>query len=149
MNAHTFEHLLRTQLPIAWIAGVRFKSYDGEIFKTCVEHDFLNQNPFGSMFWAVEGMAAEFAGGMMLADKIQKSKSDIAYIVIHSESTFSKKAVGTVIFECKDGKKIDAEIDQAIHSKEGRSFTLKSIGKDSANDIVAEFDFTWSIKVRK
>ena len=75
MNAHTFEHLLRTQLPIAWIAGVRFKSYDGETFKTCVEHDFLNQNPFGSMFWAVEGMAAEFAGGMMLADKIQKSKS--------------------------------------------------------------------------
>ena len=86
--------------PIAWIAGVRFKSYDGETFKTCVEHDFLNQNPFGSMFWAVEGMAAEFAGGMMLADKIQTLKA-IWYIVIHSESTFSKKAVGTIIFECK------------------------------------------------
>ena len=60
-----------------------------------------------------------------------------------------KKRLAPSFLNVKDGKKIDAEIDQAIHSKEPRSFTLKSIGKDSANDIVAEFDFTWSIKVRK
>lgn len=91
MNQESFEHLLRSQLPIAWIAGVRLESYDNGTCKICVEHDFLNQNPFGSMFWAVQGMAAEFAGGMMLTHLIEASGKSISYLVVKSESTFHKK----------------------------------------------------------
>ena len=148
MNAHTFEHLLRTQLPIAWIAGVRFKSYDGETFKTCVEHDFLNQNPFGSMFWAVQGMAAEFAGGCMIVDKIKATGKSISSLVIKSEGSFHKKAVGSIIFTCSEGKNIAIEIQKAIETGEARVFELTSVGIDESGHKVSEFVFTWSIKPR-
>ena len=149
MNQESFEHLLRSQLPIAWIAGVRLESYDNGTCKICVEHDFLNQNPFGSMFWAVQGMAAEFAGGMMLTHLIEASGKSISYLVVKSESTFHKKATGKIIFTCEEGAKINQEIQNAIKSNSPSVFELSSIGTDEADDIIAEFTFTWSIKIRE
>lgn len=148
MNKESFDHILKTQIPIAWIAGVRFENFDRDTYQTSVELDFLNQNPFGSMFWAVEGMAAEFAGGMMLVHKIEASGKSMSSLVIKSEIAFSKKAVGKIIFTCKDGKKIDNEIQQTIEKNEPRVFDLTSVGTDESGDIVAEFVFTWSIKLR-
>ena len=69
-----------------------------------MEHDFLNQNPFGSMFWAVQGVAAEFAGGCMIVDKIKATGKSISSLVIKSEGSFHKKAVGSIIFTCSEGK---------------------------------------------
>ncbi len=149
MNQETFEHILRSQIPIAWIAGVRLESYENDVCKICVEHDFLNQNPFGSMFWAVQGMAAEFAGGMMLNYKIKSSGKSISYLVIESKSTFHKKATGKIIFTCNQGDIIDQKIQKAIDTNTPQVFELSSIGTDEADDKVAEFTFTWSIKVRE
>lgn len=149
MTSESFEHILRTQIPIAWIAGVRFESYEGDTFKICVEHDFLNQNPFGSMFWAVEGMAAEFAGGIMLLDKIESTGESISMLVIKNEATFSKKAKGKIIFTCSEGAKVEDEIRKTIESGTPSVFELTSIGTDESGDEVAEFVFTWSIKVRE
>lgn len=148
MNAESFEQILRNQIPIAWIAGVRFESYQGETFKTSVEHDFLNQNPFGSMFWAVEGMAAEFAGGMMLKDRINAAGKSMATLVVKNEAVFTKKARGKIVFSCKEGAKIDQEIQKAIDTNTPSVFDLKSVGTDEEGDMVAEFVFTWSIKLR-
>ncbi|MGJ1312188.1 hypothetical protein ACS126_06180 [Sphingobacterium lactis] len=96
MNRETFKQLLTSQIPIAWIAGVRLESFSDNEMQTSVELDFLNQNPFKSMFWAVEGMAAEFAGGMMMLSKIEQSGQNIATLVIKNEATFTKKAMQTV-----------------------------------------------------
>lgn len=148
MDKKKFENILKAQIPIAWIAGVRFESCGDDTFKTKVELDLLNQNPFGSMFWAVEGMAAEFAGGMMLLNKIESSGKSIASLVIKNEVVFSKKAVGKIIFTCNEGKKIEEAIQMAITTDTPNTFELTSVGTDEANDTVAEFKFTWSIKVR-
>ncbi|SEB45263.1 protein of unknown function [Tenacibaculum sp. MAR_2009_124] len=148
MNEEKFNTILQTKIPIAWIAGVRFESYNNQTFKTKVELDFLNQNPFGSMFWAVEGMAAEFAGGLMLLSKIESSGKSIASLVVKSEVLFTKKAVGKIIFTCHDGQKIEEAIQNAITHNTPKKFDLTSTGTDESKDIVAEFKFTWSIKVR-
>ncbi len=148
MNKEEFNQILQTQIPIAWIAGVRFESYNDETFKTKVELDFLNQNPFGSMFWAVEGMAAEFAGGLMLINKIKSSGKSISSLVVKNEVIFTKKAVGKIIFSCNEGKKIENAIQTAITNNTSNTFELNSIGTDESGDVVAEFKFTWSIKVR-
>ena len=149
MNQETFKQILTTQIPIAWIAGVRLEKFEKNEVQTYVELDFLNQNPFKSMFWAVEGMAAEFAGGMMLISKIQQLGKNIASLVVKNESYFSKKAIGKIIFTCNEGNIIDNSIQEAIHSKEGVNFKLTSVGTDESGDEVAKFIFTWSIKLRE
>ncbi len=144
-----FEKLIQLQIPIAWIAGVRFESYENNSLTTSVQFDFLNQNPFGSMFWAVEGMAAEFAGGMMLVSKIEQSKQNIASLVVKNECIFHKKALGKISFTCNEGAKIDEAIAATVATGEAQTILLTSIATDEDGDKVGTFIFTWSIKARK
>ncbi|MTG98437.1 MULTISPECIES: DUF4442 domain-containing protein [Myroides] len=148
MNQETFKQILTTQIPIAWIAGVRLESFKKDEVITYVEFDFLNQNPFQSMFWAVQGMAAEFSGGLMLLTKIKMSGQNIASLVVKNEMEFTKKAVGKITFTCDEGQKIDEAIQRAIETKEGVVIPLTTIAKDEQGDVVAKFLFTWSIKAR-
>ncbi|MEC4113943.1 DUF4442 domain-containing protein [Myroides pelagicus] len=148
MDQQTFKQILTTQIPIAWIAGVRLESFKPNEVTTYVELDFLNQNPFQSMFWAVQGMAAEFSGGLMLLTKIKMSGQNIASLVVKNEMEFAKKAVGKISFSCDEGEKIDQAIKQAIETKEGVLIPLTTIAKDEQGDVVAKFLFHWSIKLR-
>lgn len=149
MNKDFFKTILTTQIPIAWIAGVRLELWEENKVSTKVKYGFLNQNPFKSMFWAVQGMAAEFSSGLMANAKIAQSGEDISMLVLGMQSKYLKKAVGKIIFTCEDGKIIDTAIKQAIESKQGVSLNVTSIGKDEEGDVVSEFQFTWTFKLRE
>lgn len=148
MNQEQFKAIVTSQIPIAWIAGVRLESFEKHKVQTYVELDLLNQNPFKSMFWAVQGMAAEFSGGMMLLAKVQATGQNISTLVVGLETIFTKKAVGKIVFTCDQGELIDEKIKEAIDTKEGVTFQVISIGIDQNGDQVAKFKFTWSIKVK-
>ena len=56
-------YFLAFKLPSAFLTGVRTKFIDNHKCVVVVKHRWINQNPFNSMFWAVQGMAAELATG--------------------------------------------------------------------------------------
>jgi uncharacterized protein YoaH (UPF0181 family) len=53
-----------------------------------------------------------------------------------------------ILFSCEDGEMIQNAINEAITSGEGKTIVCKSLGKNSNNDIVAEFNITWSFKAK-
>lgn len=148
MNRFQFHLFLFLKIPISWIAGVRLKMMNNETCITQVRLGWLNQNPFNSMFWAVQGMAAEFSTGFLCAEKIRKSGKKISMLVVHNQASFTKKAVGKITFTCNQGLEIDAILQKAIESGEGQTIELVSAGIDEKNDPVAQFAFTWSFKVK-
>ena len=148
MNKFQLHLFLILKIPISWIAGVRLKEMNDEICITKVKFGWLNQNPFNSMFWAVQGMAAEFSTGFLCAEKIRKSGKKISMLVVHNQAEFTKKAVGRVTFSCLQGKELDAVLQKAIETGEGQTLTLFSEGKDQKGDLVSKFAFTWSFKVK-
>ena len=148
MNKLQLHLFLFLKIPISWIAGVRLKEMNDEICVTKVKFGWLNQNPFNSMFWAVQGMAAEFSTGFLCAEKIRKSGKKISMLVVHNQAEFTKKAVGRVTFSCLQGKELDAVLQKAIETGEGQTLTLFSEGKDQKSDLVSKFAFTWSFKVK-
>ena len=148
MNKFQLHLFLFLKIPISWIAGVRLKEMNDEICITKVKFGWLNQNPFNSMFWAVQGMAAEFSTGFLCAEKIRKSGKKISMLVVHNKAEFTKKAVGRVTFSCFQGKELDAVLQKAIETGEGQTLTLFSEGKDQKGDLVSKFAFTWSFKVK-
>lgn len=148
MNKFQLHLFLFLKIPISWIAGVRLKVMNDEICITKVKFGWLNQNPFNSMFWAVQGMAAEFSTGFLCAEKIRKSGKKISMLVVHNQAEFTKKAVGRVTFSCLQGKELDAVLQKAIETGEGQTLTLFSEGKDQKGDLVSKFAFTWSFKVK-
>ena len=148
MNKFQLHLFLFLKIPISWIAGVRLKEMNDEICITKVKFGWLNQNPFNSMFWAVQGMAAEFSTGFLCAEKIRKSGKKISMLVVHNQAEFTKKAVGRVTFSCLQGQELDAVLQKAIETGEGQTLTMFSEGKDQKGDLVSKFAFTWSFKVK-
>jgi hypothetical protein len=135
-------------LPAAWICGVRVDSLNEDKCVVRVKHRWINQNPFKSLFWAVQGMAAEMVGGLLLMNKINKSGQSIAMLLVGSSSVFTKKATGKILFTYDQGEDLDKLIIDAVTTKLPQTITIKTKGVNEKGDVVSEFSFDWSIKLR-
>ncbi len=149
MKPGLFNKMLIFKIPIAKIAGLKLHYFDGNKSQISVKLGWLNQNPFKSMFWAVQGMAAELSTGILCIDKIRKSGKQVSMLVVNLEANFTKKAVGKIIFTCEQGNELDKVLQKAIETGEGQTLKMHSTGLDEQNNQVSEFIFTWSFKVRQ
>ena len=141
-------YFLAFKLPSAFLTGVRTKFIDTHKCVVVVKHRWINQNPFNSMFWAVQGMAAELATGALLMMKIKASNNSISMLVVNNKASFSKKAKGVITFSCTQGAVVDAAIEKAISTGEGQCFFLTAAGVDQNGDEVSSFEFEWSVKLK-
>ncbi|TYB77104.1 DUF4442 domain-containing protein [Bizionia myxarmorum] len=140
---------LMFKLPAAYFTGVRAKTLDSEKCVVSVKHRWINQNPFKSMFWAVQGMAAELTTGALVMQKIKASGRNISMLVATNNASFSKKATGRITFVCKDGSKIDEAIKNTIETGEGQTIWMHAVGTNSENIVVSKFNFEWTLKLKK
>ena len=148
LNTSKLNSFLFFKLPSAYLCGVRVKEITNEVCKVTVTHRWINQNPFNSMYFAVQAMAAELSTGALVINEIQKSKAKISMLVANNKSNFSKKATGKITFICQDGVAVQQGIAKAIETGEGQTFWLKSIGYNQDQIQVSEMDFEWSVKVK-
>lgn len=136
------------KLPAAFFTGVRTKHLDDSTCVVSVKHRWINQNPFKSMFWAVQGMAAELATGALVMKKIKESGKNISMLVANNHAAFTKKATGRITFTCEEGLKIDDAIQKAIETGEGQTIWLNANGVNSDGIQVSTFKFEWTLKVK-
>lgn len=139
---------LMFKLPSAYFCGVRVKSISENSCTSTVRYKWINQNPFRSMFWAVQGMAAELATGALVMMKIRASGKNISMLVANNNASFMKKATGRIYFTCNDGHLIDEAISKTIKTGAGQTVWLQSAGKNSEGQEVSLFNFEWTIKVK-
>ena len=137
------------KLPAAFLCGVRVKSIAIEKCVATVKYRWLNQNPFNSMYFAVQAMAAELTTGALVMYQIKKSGKNISMLVANNKANYSKKAIGRITFSCNEGHAIKEAIQKTIASGEGETIWLKSIGIDEKGDQVSEMDFEWSIRLKQ
>jgi hypothetical protein len=134
------------KLPAAWWAGVRVSKINDTSCEVSVRHRWINQNPFGSMFWAVQGMAAELSTGVFFIWSIKSSKVLVSMLVLKNKAIFKKKAKGLIRFKCDQGENAVEAINTAIETGETVIIKMKSAGTDSSGDVVSEFEFEWTLK---
>ena len=135
-------------LPSAFLCGVRIKSIDEINCKTSVVYKWINKNPFRSMYWAVQGMAAELATGALIIIKIKKLNQNISMLVVRNEAEFTKKGRGSINFKCDQGYLIDEALKNAIETKDSQTIILNAEGRDFNGNLVSKFSFYWSLKVK-
>ncbi len=136
------------KLPAAWWCGVRLKYIDKGKAVVTVRYKWFNQNPFKSMFWAVQGMAAELTTGAMMIDQIEDSGRKISMLVANNNANFSKKATGKITFTCEDGHLIKDALDKTIETGEGQTVWMKSVGVNQDGVVVSTFNFEWTVRLK-
>ena len=136
------------KLPLGFLSGLRVKVLNKTSCLVSITHKWINQNPFKSMFWAAQGMAAEMSTGVLVMQAIEKSGVKVSMLVTYQEASFFKKATGKIHFSCNNGNEIAEAIQKSIKTKEGQLIVLKAVGVNKDGVVVSEFKFQWSLKVK-
>ena len=145
---NSFNKFLLFKLPSAYFTGVRLDSLSDTKAIVRVKHRWISQNPFNSLYYGVQAMAAELATGVLVIKKIGESQRKISMLVTHQTASFTKKGRGMVRFTCDEGAKIQQAIDATIKTGEGQTIKLKSQGLNEQGEQVSIFEFEWSLKVK-
>ena len=143
INLYTFFNL-----PSAWWCGVRVKKISSKCCSTKVNLNWINKNPFNSMFWAIQGMSAELSTGVLIMQASKSFKCDISMLVINNKATFRKKARGQIVFSCNNGEAVEKTFTKLFKTNKSQTLWLQAIGVDEEGDIVSTFDFEWTLLLK-
>ncbi len=143
INLYTFFNL-----PSAWWCGVRVNEISNKYCSTKVNLNWINKNPFKSIFWAIQGMAAELSTGVLIMQASKSFKCDISMLVINNKATFTKKAKGQIFFSCDNGEAVDKTFTKLLKTNKSQTLLLQAKGIDKEGDIVSTFDFEWTLLLK-
>lgn len=143
-----FRLFMLSKLPMAYMSDLRVTSLTNTSATVTIPYKYLTKNPFGSIYFACLGMAAELSTGVLCMMHVFKSDPAVSMLVVNMEADFSKKAVGKITFTCQDGAAIEEAAENTKATGEVQTITATSIGIDEEGDQVASFKFTWSLKAK-
>jgi len=135
-------------LPMGFISGIRLVHLDEEKAVTEVPFCWRNKNPFNSMYFAVQSMAAELSTAAPVLLALKGFDADVALIIVDLKVAFVKKAQSKTTFTCIGYGCINDAIARLKQAGDSAAVTLKTTGRDADGNEVATFYFTWSFKRR-
>lgn len=149
VNSWLFRTFLFFRVPAGWIAGMKLVELSAQRAVSTVPFKWLNKNPFKSMYFAVQSMAAELSTASLVLLAMQGKKPSIAYIIIDMSGEFPKKATSRVHFTCEGGEEVFDAVERCIATGEPAVVKLKTVGTMADGTVVSTFYFTWSMKQRR
>jgi hypothetical protein len=144
-----FGFFLATKLPAAFFVGLRLNEIDEEKCSIGVRHSWFSKNPFKSMYFAAEAMAAEMSSGLLAFGHIYNQPAKVSMLVVKMVAEYHKKGTGKLKFICEDGIAIKNAIASTIATGEGITLICKSVGVNESGEAIATFHFTWSFKAKR
>lgn len=143
-----FRLFLLKDLPAAYFAGLRLADANEQRCRVSVPFKWFTKNPFRSTYFACLAMAAEMSTGVLAMAHIFKKKPAVSMLVVEMESRYYKKATGISTFVCDDGLLIKVAVETAVATGLPQTVKARSTGYNQQSEIIAEFWFTWSFKVK-
>ena len=89
-------------MPTARFAGLRVDHLDDSSCVTSIPGGWRSQNPFKTMYWAVQGMGAELATGAAPFAMARSMPEKLRMFVVGTDASFTKRARGRISFSCED-----------------------------------------------
>ena len=136
------------KLPLGLIAGLRVESVSALESVVSVPFGWRSQNPFRSIYFAAQAMAAEMSTGLLGMLAVQSAPASVAIIITNMDAKFIKKANQRTYFHCQGGTDLFEGVAKSIETGEGVEVPVKSIGTLKDDTLISEFSFTWSFRVR-
>ncbi|MBK7037908.1 MAG: DUF4442 domain-containing protein [Bacteroidetes bacterium] len=148
-NKWMFKLYLFQKMPIALLAGLQIRELNLEKSVVSVPFKWFSQNPFKSVYFATQAMAAEMSTGILGLMAIQGAPKKVSMLVLKIEGNFIKKATERIYFTCENGNEIFRAVDEAVKSGEGITVNANSTGKLKDGTIVSQFSVIWSFKSKQ
>ena len=150
-NRFLVASVLGLKLPLAFFAGLRVESCTTERCAVSLPYGWRSQNPFRSIYFGAQCMAAELstgALGFLITSSVPKPDT-VAMLVTGMSATFSTKATSRTTFICSQGANVRSAIEETLSTGEGVRVRMNSVGHMESGEEVARFEFEWSFRKRK
>lgn len=145
MNLRLF---MLAKLPLGLFAGMRLKTLELERCQTTVPYGWRSTNPFKSIYFAAQSMAAELSTGALAMLAVEVAPQPVAMLIVDLEAEFTKKANRLTIFTCEAGPQIRAAVEETARTGEPVTVRAETVGRMDDGTEVSRFTFTWSFKRR-
>jgi len=146
-NPLLFKLYCLNKLPMAWFAGLAVEGISPEEIKIKLPYRWSTKNPFRSVYFAAQTAAAEMSTGLAVLLPVQHA-GNISMLVTNTEANFMRKATSDLVFVCTEVPKAWKLVEKAIDTNAGQKALLRSEGIDKEGNVVSEFFFEWSVKVK-
>jgi len=146
LNFLLFNFYLFVKLPAAFFCGLNIRKLDTKNCEVTLPYGWRSQNPFQSIYFASQAMAAEMSTGALALLAIENVNVPVGMLVVKLEGGFSKKADKLTTFTCTQGDKVFEAVNKAVETGEGVTATIESVGTMPDGTEVARFLITWSFK---
>ncbi|MGL1888783.1 MAG: DUF4442 domain-containing protein [Reichenbachiella sp.] len=134
---------LFAKIPLGWLSGMKVVELDTAHAVTTIKYKWLNQNPFKSMYFASQSMAAELSTGALALLAMEGTNPKIKAIITGNNAEFVKKAKERIYFHCEMGQEIFDATDTAKTSEEPIVIKVRTEGKTKNGTLVSVFHFNW------
>jgi hypothetical protein len=136
------------KMPLGLAAGLRLDSLDRQRCVVTLPGGWRTQNPFGSMYWAAQGMAAELATGLHPFVLSSAAPVPVRMILAKCEGEFVRMCKGQGRFEFSEGAAVEAAIGETLGSGENVSCATRVVGYDPDGQEVSRWTFTWAFRAK-
>jgi len=135
------------KLPTLIFWGIKIKSLTLDSCSTTIPYHWRTQNPFKSIYFAALAGAAELSTGALCMLAIHGNHS-VSMLVIDLKAEYYKKANQKITFICDQGEFIQQMITSLNDVNPSKIVTLVSKGYNEQQEFVAQFNITWSFKLK-
>lgn len=137
------------KMPLGLAAGLRVDAIDLNSCVVSMPGGWRTQNPFGSTYWAAQGMAAEMATGLHAYVMSASAPSKVGMILAGCEGGFSKMCKGRSTYRFDQGGQVREAIESTLASGERVSCPVEVVGFDPVGDEISRWTFTWSFRAKR
>ena len=150
-NRFLVASVLGIKLPLAFFAGLRVESCTTERCAVSLPYGWRSQNPFRSIYFGAQCMAAELSTGALgfLVTSSVPRPDTVAMLVTGMSASFTTKATSRTTFVCSQGAEVRSAIEETMSTGKGVRVQMNSIGHMESGEEVARFEFEWSFRKRK
>jgi hypothetical protein len=135
---------MATKLPMGVLSGMYIQSLDEERCVVVLKEHWWIRNPFGSVFWAVMGMAAELSTGALVYAHLQES--GVRFILVGMEAQFFKKVKGKSYYFCQTGSEVLRSVGQIVNPNDSNVVIMPVTARNEDGQLLAEFSFRWQLR---
>ena len=143
-----FTGMLGVKLPLGLFAGLKLDHIDPYRCEVSLPFGWRTQNPFRSIYFAAQCMAAEMSTGALAMLAIESAPHSVSMLVTGMSAEFGKKATERSVFTCENGLDVFNAINHTIETGEGIRQKMITIGRMRNGTEISQFTFEWSFKKR-
>ncbi len=148
VNPILISAFMLAKMPLGLLAGLRIRAVGKDRCETTLPYGWRTTNPFRSIYFAAQSMAAELSIGALAKLAVELAPASVAMLITGLECGFTKKATSLTTFTCEEGAKVFAAVRETVATGEPATVRVETVGRMADGTEVSRFVFTWSFKKR-